>query len=177
MKKEKGFISGLKRKIKTLSIISTLAIHLSYIAYLSYSIKNDVGVKAVNIALIIGTGIFLLAYLVMANIGSGSSVKTTKVFYKRFKLITKLFSSGTAIYSLITASKAVSPFAMILPSIGASLLAIRITIELLVFLITRKTKSIVNGFKNKQERKRNQKDIDMIELSEEAYLISDEDLK
>lgn len=177
MKKEKGFISGLKRKIKTLSIISTLAIHLSYIAYLSYSIKNDVGVKAVNIALIIGTGIFLLAYLVMANIGSGSNVKTTKVFYKRFKLITKLFSSGTAIYSLITASKAVSPFAMILPSIGATLLAIRITIELLVFLITRKTKSIVNGFKNKQERKRNQKDIDMIELSEEAYLISDEDLK
>ena len=177
MKEEKGCFSGIKRKIKTLSIISTLAIHLSYIAYLFYSIKNDIGVKAVNIVLIVGTGIFLLAYLVMALVGGRKNVRTTKLFYKRFKLIAKMFSSGTAIYSLITASKAVSPFAMILPSIGATLLAIRIIIELLAFLIARKTKSIVNGFKNKQERKRNQRDIDMIELSEDAYLISDEDLK
>ena len=173
-KKEKGFLSGVKKKFKTLSIISTLAIHLSYIAYLSYSLDKDIGVKAVNIALIIGTAVFLIAYLIMTLVGNGRNIKTTRFFYKRFKMITKLFTSGTAVYSLITASKAVSPLAMILPSIGATLLALRILIDLLVFLITRKAKSIVNGFKNKQERKRNQRDIEAIESSEDACLITDE---
>ena len=167
-KKESGFFEGLKQKFKILSIISTLAIHLSYIAYLSYSLNKDIGVKTVNIALIIGTAIFLIAYLIMTLVGSGKNIKTTRFFYRRFKMITKLFTSGTAIYSLITASKAVSPLAMILPAVGAFLLATRIIIDLLVFLVTRKAKNVINGFKNNGQRTSNSRNANCIEAIADA---------
>lgn len=170
-KKEKGFLSGIKQKFKTLSIISTLAIHLSYIAYLSYSLDKDIGVKAVNIALIIGTAVFLIAFLIMTLIGNGGNVKTTRFFYKRFKMITKLFTSGTAVYSLITASKAVSPLAMILPVTGAFLLAIRIIIDLLVFLVTRKAKNMMNNFKNNSQHTSNQSNNNPIEAIADASTV------
>ena len=173
-KKEKGFLSGIKQKFKTLSIISTLAIHLSYISYLSYALSKDIGVRSVNIALIIGTSVFLIAFLILTLLGNGKNVKTTRFFYKRFKMITKLFTSGTAVYSLITASSAVSPLAMILPTVGAFLLAIRIVIDLLVFLLTRKAKRVINGFKNRNRSADNHYDTDYIELTPDADTVLDD---
>ena len=171
--KKNGFFAKIKRKLKTLSIITTLIIHLSYIAYLAYSLKSDVGIKVVNLVLIVGTSIFLAAYLIITFAGIGN-LKTTKKFYKRFKLLTKLFSTVTAIYSLITAST-VSPFAMILPVIGAAFLLLRIVIDLIVSLIVGATKKAVRSFKNKRARRKNQKDIEKMDIVTDDFCeISDE---
>lgn len=167
--KEFGFREKLRQKIKKLSITTTLIIHISYIGYLAYSLINDVGIKAVNIALIIGTAIFLGAYLFLQLFDKKKNIKSTKQFYKRFKLATKVFSTGTAVYSLVTASNAVSPFAMILPCISAAILAIKIILELIVFLITRQARRVKDSIKHKIERRKNQKVVDAIELSEEEY--------
>ena len=165
--KKNGFFAKLKRKFKMLSVIITLIIHLSYIAYLAYSLNSDVGIKAVNVVLIIGTSVFLAAYLIMTLIGVGN-IKKTKKFYKRFKLVTKLFTSITAIYSLITAST-VSPYAMILPVIGAAFLLLRIVIDIIVSLIAGATKKAINSFKNKRERRKNQKDIEKMDIVTEDF--------
>ncbi len=165
--KKNGFFAKLKRKFKMLSVIITLIIHLSYIAYLAYSLNSDVGIKAVNVVLIIGTSVFLAAYLIMQLIGVGN-IKKTKKFYKRFKLVTKLFTSITAIYSLITAST-VSPYAMILPVIGAAFLLLRIVIDIIVSLIAGATKKAINSFKNKRERRKNQKDIEKMDIVTEDF--------
>ena len=165
--KKNGFFAKLKRKFKMLSVIITLIIHLSYIAYLAYSLNSDVGIKAVNVVLIIGTSVFLAAYLIMKLIGVGN-IKKTKKFYKRFKLVTKLFTSITAIYSLITAST-VSPYAMILPVIGAAFLLLRIVIDIIVSLIAGATKKAINSFKNKRERRKNQKDIEKMDIVTEDF--------
>lgn len=165
--KKNGFFAKLKRKFKMLSVIITLIIHLSYIAYLAYSLNSDVGIKAVNVVLIIGTSVFLAAYLIMKLIGVGN-IKKTKKFYKRFKLVTKLFTSITAIYSLITAST-VSPYAMILPVIGAAFLLLRIVIDIIVSLIAGATKKAIKSFKNKRERRKNQKDIEKMDIVTEDF--------
>ena len=95
-------------------------------------------------------------------------IKKTKKFYKRFKLVTKLFTSITAIYSLITAST-VSPYAMILPVIGAAFLLLRIVIDIIVSLIAGATKKAINSFKNKRERRKNQKDIEKMDIVTEDF--------
>ena len=172
-KKEYGFRARLARKMKRLSITTTLIVNLIYIGYLAYSLKNDVGIKEVNIALIIGTAVFMVASLFFKLIGGRENLKTTKRFYKRFKLVTKLFSSATAIYSLITAAKAVSPFAMILSTIGAGFLVLRLITELLGSLVSGKARRIKADLAAKRERRKNQKVIDSVEPDDEPCPIYD----
>lgn len=169
----------LSRQIKNISITATVAVNLIYIAYLAYSLMNDIGIKAVNIALIIGTAIFLLSYLFLQMVTENrkTKLKSTKRFYKRFKLATKVFSTGTAIYSLATAAKSVSPFAMLLSVIGAVFLGIRIITELLVGLISHQAKKISESIKTKRENKKMQKLLDKMEVTEEDCALSEEDLE
>ena len=83
------------RQIRKLSIISTLTVHLLYIAYLGYSLMNDIGIKPVNIALMVGTAVFLIVYLFLQLFGENrkSKLKTTKKFYKKLVHIHKIIFS------------------------------------------------------------------------------------
>lgn len=164
---KKGFFAKLKKRFKIFSIITTLIINLSYIAYLAYSLNNDVGIRWVNIALITGTSIFLAAYLIIKLVGVGN-IKSTKKFYKRFKLVTKLFSSLTAIYTIITASS-VSPFALYLSIIGAAILLVRILIDLIISLIVSKTKKAIRGIKDKRARRKNQREIEKMGIEVDDF--------
>lgn len=167
------------RQVKKLSISVTLTAHLLYIGYLAYALTHNIGIRGVNIALMIGTAVFLAAYLLLQLVGQNkkSRLKSTKRFYKRFKLATKVFSTGTAIYSLVTAAKSVSPFAMILSTLGAVFLAIRIITELLVSLIERKARRIKESIKNKWESKKKKKSIKEADFSDCACAISENDFE
>lgn len=169
----------LLRQVRNISISITVAVHLIYIGYLAYSLKQDIGIKEVNIALIVGTAVFLVAYLFLQIVTDNrkSRLKTTKKFYKRFKLVTKVFTTGTAVYSLVTAAKAVSPFAMILSVLGAIFLAVRVITELLVALISSQARKIKESFKSKRESKKMQKLVEEMEIAEEASTLYEEDLK
>ena len=167
MGKKNGFFKRLRKRLSVFSTIITLIIHLSYIAYLAYSLNSDVGVRTVNIVLIAGTSVFLVAYLAMKIVGVGS-IRATKRFYKRFKILTKLFSTFTAIYSLVTAAT-VSPFAMILPVIGAACLILRLIIDLIVSLIVGTTKRLAKSLKKRHERRKNRKEIEKMDIPTDDY--------
>ena len=168
-----------KRKIRMASIISTLAIHLLYISYLTYSLINDIGIKAVNIALISGTSLFLIAYLFLQLVGEDRKIKlkNAKKIYKRFKLATKAFTTATAIYSLATAAGSVSPIAIALSGIGAIFLVLRIISEMLVSFISNRAKKFKESIKNKREEKKIKKMLDEIEITEESCELTEEDFK
>ena len=59
----------LLRQVRNISITFNVTVYLLYIAYLAYALTADIGIKEVNIALIIGTGFFLIIYLVLKLIG------------------------------------------------------------------------------------------------------------
>ena len=145
-----------KRQIKNLSIISTLTINLIYIGYLTYSLMNDVGIKVVNIALIIGTSVFLLVYLFLQLVGQKQKgqLKSTKRTYKRFKLATKLFTTATALYSLFTAASSANFIATVITAVGAGFLVLRIIVEIITELIRRKARKIKEDFIAKRESKK-----------------------
>lgn len=145
-----------KRQIKILSILSTLTINLIYIGYLAYSLMNDVGIKVVNIALIIGTSVFLLVYLFLQLVGQKQKgqLKSTKRTYKRFKLITKVFTTGTALYSLVTAASSANMVATVITAVGAGFLVLRIIVEIITELIRRKAKKMKEEFVAKRESKK-----------------------
>ena len=168
----------LARQLRKISITITLIVHLLYIGYLSYSLLRGIGNRIINIALIIGTGVFLIVYLILQLFENRKKrLKSTKRYYKRFKLITKLFTTATAIYSLITASKAVSPFATFISVSGAVILLIKILFELISSLIARKAKQIKEERTSKREKKKLQKLIDEMKITEEACSITMDDLE
>lgn len=146
----------LLKQIRRISITITVAVNLLYIAYLLFAYANDIGNKYVNIALAVGTVVFLVAYLIITLIlnGSKSKLKSAKKFYKRFKLLTKVFTVGTAIYTLITAAEA-SKFAMWFAAGNAIFLAIRLVFEFIAITIERKIKSFKENRQRRKEEKAN----------------------
>ena len=146
----------LLRQIKKLSITFTLLINLGYIGYLSYSLTKDAGNKIINIALIVGTAVFLLAYLFIQLIGQKKKgqLKSTKRAYKRFKMVTKVFTTATALYSLSLAADSSSKIALILTSIGAAFLCLKIIVEIISELIKRKVKKVKEEIAEKRQTKK-----------------------
>lgn len=169
----------LVRQIRGVSISITLTVHLLYIGYLAYALMQDIGIRIINIALMIGTAVFLLVYLFLQLVGENrkGKLKSTKRFYKRFKLLTKVFSTATAVYSLVTAAKSVSPFAMILSILGAVFLGIRVIVELLSSLISRKVKKVKENRLSRREEKKLQKKIEDLEVTEESCTLSESDFE
>ncbi len=147
------------KKIRRISITFTVTVHLLYIAYLIFAIYKEIGIRWVNIALAIGTAVFLLVYLIirLAAKNSRGGIKTTKKFYKRFKLVTRIFSTATAIYTIITAVGSISPIAIFFAGVNAVLLIIRLIFEGILSLFDRKAKRIKkrikSKFKSTKERK------------------------
>ena len=169
----------LVRQLRRVSITATLIVHLLYIGYLSYSLIRGIGFKIINIALIIGTALFLIIYLILQLVENNrkKKLKTTKKYYKRFKLSTTLFTTGTAIYSIITAANSVSKFAMVFSIAGAVMLVIKIIIEFLSSILTRKVAERKEKRKAVRENKKMQKLIDQMEITEETCAISMDDFE
>ena len=144
------------KQIRRLSITITVAVNLLYIAYLLFALASDIGNKYVNIALAVGTAVFLIAYLIITLImhGTKSKLKSAKKFYKRFKLLTKVFTVGTAIYTLVTAAEA-SKFAMWFAAGNAIFLAVRLLIEFITISIERKIRSFKENRQKRKEEKAN----------------------
>lgn len=153
------------RQIRNISITFNLAVYLMYIAYLGYALDQGIGIKEVNIALIIGTALFLIIYIALRTVGSGSKkgLKATKKFYKRFKLTTKVFSVGTSLYAVVTAQSAISPIARILAYLGAALLILRLITELITSAAQRSAKRIKKKFKESAEERKERKAMKEIE--------------
>lgn len=172
----------LRRQMTIVSVSATLLIHFIYLGYLTYSLYAGIGVKGINIALIAGTLIFLATYFILrlGNKEKRQKAKTTKRFYKSFKLITKLFNSLTAIYTLYTAQDA-NFIARIFAVIGAVILVLRLIGELISFLIKRKAKKVKEHMLTRREEKKNRhtdKEIDEAISSlddAEACLLSDDE--
>lgn len=175
----------LQRQITIVSVSATFLIHFIYLGYLTYSLYAGIGVKGINIALIAGTLIFLATYLILrlGNKEKRQKAKTTKRFYKSFKLITKLFTSLTAIYTLYTAQDA-NFIARIFAVIGAVILVLRLIGELLSFIIKRKVKTAKENRAKRREEKRNKPSENEVNEAlrtlydtkdTEACLLSDED--
>lgn len=139
-------------QIKKLSISTTLIIHILYIIYLTYSLKSGVGNKTVNLILLVGTVVFLLIYLILRLFGGKKkSIKSTKRFYKRFKLFAKSFTAITAIYSLVTATKAISPIASFVSMAGAVFVLLRLVADILSYLFISGIKNLFSGIKKKSK--------------------------
>lgn len=170
----------LLRQIRNISTTFNLLVYLMYIAYLGYALDSGIGIKEINIALIIGTAIFLIIYLALRLVGSKAKkgLKATKKFYKRFKLFTKIFSVGTSLYAVISAQGAVSPVARILAYLGAALLVLRIITELITSAIERGARRIKEKIKSGSEARRERRskiNTDDIEITVEECVLTDEE--
>ena len=145
------------KKIRRISITFTVTVHLIYIAYLLFAIDNNIGIGWVNALLAIGTGIFLITYLVirLTMQNAKSKIKTTKKFYRRFRLATRLFSTATAIYAIVTAVGSVSPLAVFFAGVSAILLVIRLIFEALLYTIESKARKIKESINNRLHAPKN----------------------
>ena len=143
-KKKNTVVYSISQVFRNLSISINLTIYAIYLVYLIYSITADVGVKPINIALALVTAAFMVVYLVLRLSGKrkGKQLKQITYYYKNFKLVARTASAITAVYALITAIGAVSPFAIIIAFLGAVFLVFRLIVELVLFLIRRKIRKI-----------------------------------
>lgn len=138
MGKIKEIKSELSRQIKIISVSFTTAINLLYIWYLRFALRKGIGNRYVNLTLAIVTAAFLVIYIAFSLFGkSKKGVRMTKKLFKRFKLIMKLTTVATAVYTVYTAVGSVSPVAIFLAAFNAVVLAIRLLIELIAWLIGR----------------------------------------
>ena len=76
---------SVRRVFRNLSISVNLTVYAIYLIYLVYSIYADVGIKAVNIALIFVTAAFMIVYLVLrlSRRKSGKQIRQIKHYYKK----------------------------------------------------------------------------------------------
>ena len=145
----------LIRQLKIISVSFNVIVNLLYIAYLRFAIKQGIGNRLVNTALVFATAIFLVVYIIFRLFGENKrNVKRTKRIYKRFKLLMKLFTVGTAVYTVVIAVDAVSPVATVLAIVNAVILGVRLIFELIVSLITRGARKVKNSVVEKRLNKK-----------------------
>ena len=144
VEKKKTVVYSISQVFRNLSISVNLTIYAIYLIYLLYSISNDVGIKAINIALAMVTAAFMVVYLILRLSGKkrGKELKQIKHYYKSFKLVTRAASAIIGVYALFTAVGSVSPLAIIIAFLGAVFLVIRLIVELILFLIRRQIRKM-----------------------------------
>ena len=144
VEKKKTVVYSISQVFRNLSISVNLTIYAIYLIYLLYSISNDVGIKAINIALAMVTAAFMVVYLILRLSGKkrGKELKQIKHYYKSFKLVTRAASAIIGVYALFTAVGSVSPLAIIIAFLGAVFLVIRLIVELILFIIRRQIRKI-----------------------------------
>lgn len=154
-KKQLTLFGAIGTVFRNLSITVNLTVYAIYLVYLIYSIYKDVGNLYINIVLAALTGIFMIVYLILRLTADGhkKQVRAAKKYYKRLKLIGRAVISFTAVYSIFTAAKAVSPLALILAVIGAAFILLRLIIEFISFLIGRQVKKLTGSIKDRFARR------------------------
>ena len=159
--KKTGLLAAINDVFRRLSITVNVTIYTIYLIYLIYCISANIGIKWLNIALAILTGIFTVVYVVLrlSSTKKSKQIKQAKRYYKRFKMIAKAVSSITAVYALIVAFDSVSPFALIAALLGAVFVVLRLITELVIYLIGKAIKkaknSIANRFKKRTDDEEN----------------------
>ena len=126
--------------IRNLSIKFTLTVNLLYLGYLTYAILAGSGIRWINIALAGATVIFTIVNVVFRLQGKRgkSGIKTSKRWYKRFKLVTKLFSIIAASYGIVTALGSAKILTVLLSYATAAIWFVQVLLEIVVSLIDRK---------------------------------------
>ena len=160
-KKQNALIKAISDVFRRLTITVNLTVYSIYLIYLIYSLARDVGIKAINIALIFITAAFMIVYLVLrlSDTKKRKEIKQIKKYYKRFKLIARAVSSITAVYALIVSMNA-DPFALIVALLGAVFVIIRLVVELISYLVQRKLRKIKEKIMNRKKTREELEDMD-----------------
>lgn len=160
---------GVRRVFRNLSISVNLTVYVIYLVYLIYSLYADVGVKAINITLIFVTAAFMIVYLVLrlSHRRTGRQLKQIKHYYKNFKLVARTVSALTALYALISAVSSVSPLAIIISTLGAAFLIIRLIVELILGFIKKQLRKLGRGI-SERFGKRPEGEEDAVDEEEET---------
>ena len=162
---------ALSDRVRNLSIKFTLTVNLLYLGYLIYAISVGSGIRWINIALAIATVLFTLTNIAFRLMGKGGKrgAKASKRWYKRFKLVTKLFSIIAAGYGITTALASPSLINVILSYFTAVIWCVQVLLEILVSAIDRKIEAV-------RKRKEDRANRRAAMIAEESKDINDEDV-
>lgn len=162
---------ALSDSVRNLSIKFTLTVNLLYLGYLIYAISVGSGIRWINISLAVATVLFTLVNIAFRLKGKGGKrgAKVSKRLYKRFKLVTKLFSIIAAGYGITTALASPSLITVVLSYFTAAIWCMQVLLEIVVSAIDRK---IERGRKRREDRANRRAAM----IDEENTDINDEDV-
>lgn len=148
-KKRPSILEPVTKVFRSLALSVNLTIHTLYLIYLIYAIRAQIGIQVINILLAVVTVVFMGVYffLRLSSKENGRKIRLVKRYYKNFKLITRIVMSITAVYAIVCAVEAVSPFGLIVSFIGAVFVVIRIIVELVLLYIKKKFGEIKTSIK------------------------------
>ena len=165
----------IEKIITVLSIVTTISINITYIGYLAFALRFDIGNRNINIALLVATFLFMLLYIILRPMGQNTrnGVVITKKIYKLFRFGTRIFSLLTTVYSITSAVKALSFIGVILSVAGALLLITRIITDVLISILEIKIRRIGSNMKQKRTEQYNENEPVELELDLGDYAVSD----
>ena len=153
--------------------------YLLYIGYLGLNILNGKGVYMLNIILLAVSVVFLIIYIVMFLAGqSGKKIKSTKRYFKWFKLGMKGVSLFIIVYGFVTASSSES--SMLMPSILILLWLIQIHGEIRKYRARKRRERMmakIGSFAEKFRKPKKEESEPVYDMELEMKLASADDIK
>lgn len=180
--KESTVLLKIFKFIKNIPYYLGILSYLLYIGYLGINILMNKGVYLLNIILLAVSVVFLIIYVVMFLAGqSGKKIRSTKRYFKWFKLGMKGISLFIIIYGFITASSSES--SMLIPNILIILWLMQILGEIRKYRARKrrermmaKIKSFAGRFIN-PKKEESEPAYDMDDMDVEMMLASADDIK
>ena len=145
--------AAIEKTIKDLKAIVyfiSIAVQVSYIAYLIYAIALDIGFLWANITLVAISASYLVFYLVTLEKKdkfSREAKKTTRHAYNRIKITLNIFTLGMMVYSVYIASTHITTVSVVWVALSAIGLIIKILFELGVTFTENRAELILEGMK------------------------------
>ncbi len=138
----KAALKKTVERLQRLDFYRSVITQLIYIAYLSYALLVDLGVKLAN-AILLPLSIayfffYIIAYIRMAK---RKLKKRVKRIFKHSKRLVKIFALGVLIYGIITAAYEVRPLTLFFTFMMAMGVLTQIVFELLFRFIKWKAKT------------------------------------
>ena len=120
-----------------INLLIRIYTHSFYLLYLAYAISNDIGVRWINITLLVATLIFLCTYIYLQSKGKSAKkqLKFTRKFYRRFKLVARFFSLVAVSYGFYSVIDAHSLLARIAASFASLIWLIEVIFEIIFSVI------------------------------------------
>lgn len=120
-----------------INLLIRIYAHGFYILYLAYAISNDIGVRWINISLLVATLVFLCTYIYLQSKGRSAKkqIKFTRCFYRRFKLVARFFSLIAVSYGFYSVLDAPSLLARIVASFASLIWLIEVIFEIIFSVI------------------------------------------